>query len=101
MTTNKEKFLALVKKTDTKFVKELDFRLKNSYWLSESYGLAIKILIRLDELGWSKKEFAANMCISYRRANRILSGKQKFNIETLVKLQQILDIAILASYFEK
>lgn len=98
--TNKEKFLKLVSEEDTKTLSELNQRAKNRAMLRESQKIALKVLRKLTELGWSQKELAKKMEVSPQQINKIVSGKENLTIETQIKLQTILDIPILASYYE-
>jgi transcriptional regulator with XRE-family HTH domain len=98
--TNKEKFLKLISAEDTKTLAELKQRIKNRAMLRESQKIALKVLMKLTELGWSQKELAKKMEVSPQQINKIASGKENLTIETQIKLQTILDIPILASYYE-
>ncbi len=97
---NKEKFLNLVSGEDTKTIAEVKERIRNRAMLRESQQIAIKVLMKLDDLGWSQKELAKRMEVSPQQITKIVSGKENLTIETQIKLQNILDIPILASYYE-
>ena len=90
MNANKAKFLALATETDEDFMKEVDYRINNRAWLKESFGIAIKILMRLDELKWTQKDLAKAMGVSPQQINKIVRGKQNLKLETQMKLQEIL-----------
>lgn len=98
--TNKEKFLALVsnEKNDT-FARNNE-RIRNRAMLRESQQIALKVLLKLDELGWTQKDLAREMKVSPQQITKIVSGKENLTIETQIKLQNILDIPVLASYYE-
>ncbi len=96
--TNKEKFLALVSEEDTKTLEENRKRIKNRPFLRESQQIALKALIKLDELVWTKKDLAKKMNISTLQVSKILTGKKNLTLKTIVKLQTILDIPILSTY---
>ena len=98
--TNKEKFLQLVSDEDNNTLKEIKQRIKNRAMLRESQQIAIKVLMKLDELGWSQKDLAEKMGLSPQQITKIVSGKENLTIETQIKLQNILDIPVLASYYE-
>lgn len=98
--TNKEKFLQLVSEEDNNTLKEIKQRIKNRAMLRESQQIAIKVLIKLDELGWSQKDLAEKMGVSPQQITKIVSGKENLTIETQIKLQNILDIPVLATYYE-
>ena len=98
--TNKEKFLQLVSEEDNNTLKEIKQRIKNRAMLRESQQIAIKVLMKLDELCWSQKDLAEKMGVSPQQITKIVSGKENLTIETQIKLQNILDIPTLATYYE-
>jgi len=98
--TNKEKFLQLVSGEYTNIIAEVKQRIKNRAMLRESQQISIKVLMKLDELGWSQKDLAKEMEVSPQQITKIVSGKENLTIETQIKLQNILDIPVLASYYE-
>lgn len=98
MKANKEKFLDLVSKKKTDSSKKNKERIAKRAMLRESRNIAFKVLERLDELGWKQNKLAEVMEVSPPYVNKLVKGKENFTLETLVKLQQILNIPILASY---
>ena len=98
--TNKEKFLQLVSEEDTKTLAEVKKRIKNRAMLRESQQIAIKVLMKLDDLGWSQKDLAKAMDVTPQQISKIVSGEENLTIESQIKLQNTLDIPILASYYE-
>lgn len=101
MTSTREKFNALVSLEKTTTVERNRESIKNRDRLRESQQIALKVLNKLDELGWSQKELAKKLDVSPQQVNKIVSGKENLTLETQVKLQEVLDIAILATYYEK
>ncbi len=101
MKTNKEKFLALVSSEKVDTIERNKERIKNRAMLRELQNIAIKVLLKLDELGWSQKELAREMGVSPQQISKIVSGKENLTIETQIKLQNILDIPILDSFYER
>jgi len=95
-----EKFLKLVSEDDTKTILENQQRIKNRAMLRESQKIALKVLMKLDKLGWTQKDLSAKMEVTPQQITKIVSGKANLTIETQIKLQTILDIPILASYYE-
>ncbi len=98
---NKEKFLSLVSDKETPTAKKSRERIKNRAMLRESQRIAIKVLKKLDVLGWSQKLLAEKLGVSPQQVNKIVSGKENLTIETQIRLQEALDIPILASYYER
>lgn len=98
--SNKEKFLQLVTSEDTETLKEVKERVKNRTMLHESQQIAIKVLMKLDEMGWTQKDLATEMGVSPQQITKIVSGRENLTIGTQIKLQNILKIPVLASYYE-
>ncbi len=98
--TNKMKFLKLVSNEESNVLAEIKERINNRAMLRESQKIALKVLMKLDELEWTQRELAIKMGVSPQQISKIVSGKENLTIETQVKLQSILDIPILASYYE-
>ena len=99
--TNKEKFLSLVSGEPAETANRNQERIRNRAMLKESQNIAIKVLLKLDELHWNQRKLAKEMGVTPQQVNKIVSGKENFTLDTQVKLQQILDIPLLASYYEK
>ena len=100
MTPNKEKFLALVSKEKTNTLEKNSDRIRNREMLRESQKIAIKVLKKLDEMGWSQKDLARELNVSPQHINKIVKGQENLTLETQIKLQTVLDIPILASYYD-
>jgi plasmid maintenance system antidote protein VapI len=98
--TNKDKFNQLVSGEDNRTLADVNKRIKNRAMLRESQQIAIKVLMKLDEFGWSQKDLAKAMEVTPQQITKIVSGKENLTIETQIKLQHILDIPVLASYYE-
>ncbi len=98
--TNKEKFLALVSEEDLETMVCIKERVQNREMLHESQQIALKVLMKLNELSWSQKDLAKAMNVTPLAISKILSGKENLTIENQIKLQNILDVPILASYYE-
>ena len=99
--TNKERFLKLVSKEKTSTLKKIKERIKNRAMLKESQKIALKVLLKLDEMNWSQKDLAKKMNVSPQQVNKIVRGKENLTLETQIKLQVLLDIPLLASYYEE
>ena len=101
MKTNREKFLELISEKDTYTEEKHNWRIANREWLRVSQRIAFDILEQLDALGWTQKTLAEKMSVSPQYINKIVRGNENLTLETQVKLQQVLDIPILASYLKK
>lgn len=101
MKTNREKFLELVSDVDIKTEEKNNWLIANRQWLRVSQDIAFDILEKLEDLNWTQKDLAEKMGVSPQYINKIVKGSENFTLESLVKLQAILDIPILASYFKQ
>ncbi|WP_064967611.1 helix-turn-helix transcriptional regulator [Tenacibaculum ovolyticum] len=100
MTTNKEKFQSLISKDKSNTISRNRDRIKNRSRLRESQHIALKILNKLNDLGWSQRKLAEKLDVTPQQVNKIVKGKENLTLETQVKLQEVLNIPILASYYE-
>ena len=102
MKTNREKFLTLVSdEKDTYTLEKNQWRIANRQWLRVSYDIAFDILEKLDHLGWTQKDLAEKMGVSPQYVNKLVCGSENLTLETIVKLQTILEMPILANYFKE
>ena len=93
--TNKEKYLAKVSKDETDTVKRARERIKNREWLKVSQEIALQVLNKLDDLVWTKQDLAEKMVSTEEDVSKIVSGKENLTLETILKLQRILNIRIM------
>lgn len=98
--TKKDKILDIVSNEVVDTLDKNSERIRNREMLRESQSIAIKVITKLDELRWSQKDLAKKMDVSPQQISKIVSGKENLTIETQIKLQNILNIPILASYYE-
>jgi transcriptional regulator with XRE-family HTH domain len=101
MKTTKEKFLEVVSKEKNTSLERTRERVKNKEVIREARYIAMKILDRLEELGWSQKRLAEELQVSPQQVNKIVKGSENLTLETLVKLQKILKISLLVSDLER
>ncbi|WP_343658966.1 helix-turn-helix transcriptional regulator [Chryseobacterium sp.] len=99
--TSKEKYLKRIAGQETDAIKEAKERIDNRSWLRESKKLALKILIRLDELNWSQRILSVKLEVTPQYVNKLLKGNEKFGFDILVKLQDVLSMSIFADYEDK
>jgi transcriptional regulator with XRE-family HTH domain len=98
--SNKEKFIALVSPETTNTVAKNRDRIKNRAMLRESQNIALKVLDKLEEIRWSQRKLAKEMGVTPQQITKIVKGQENLTLETQIKLQTILKIPILASYYD-
>ena len=77
------------------WINEAKQRQENNYWLKYSQKIAIKVLKALREKNIEQKQLAELMNITPKEVNNIVKGKENLTLETLSKLESVLDIKIL------
>lgn len=97
---NKENFSKLISQEKSNTLENLRDRKKNRAMLRESQSIAFKVLLRLEELRWTQRKLAEKLEVTPQQVTKIISGKENLTLETLVKLQSILEIPLLVSYIE-
>lgn len=100
MKANTEKFTALVSNETTNTIKRNRDRIKSRNQLRESQNIAMMVLERLDEWNWSQRQLATAMEVSPQQITKIVRGSENLTLDTIIRLQTILKIKILASYQE-
>ncbi len=91
----KEKFQSLVSPEKTKTYQRIKDRIANKPHLEISQAIAIKVLEKLDKLGWSQKELALKMGVSPQQISKIVRGTENLTLESLVKIEKVLGIQLL------
>jgi transcriptional regulator with XRE-family HTH domain len=99
--SNKDKFLNLVSKEPSNTLQNLKERKKNRAMLRESQSIAFKVLMRLESLKWTQKKLSEKLEVTPQQVSKIVSGKENLTLETLVKLQSILEIPLLVTCIER
>lgn len=89
--------MKLVSNKPNDALKKSEERIKNRSWRKISRKIALQILDKMDELGWSQKKLAEHMEVSPQYVNKLVKGKENLTLETLVKLQNILGITLLVA----
>jgi ribosome-binding protein aMBF1 (putative translation factor) len=72
---------------------------KASGWLQYSRRIAIKIAVAMKRQNLSRQDVADRMGCSPQYISRLLKGEENFSLETICKLEDALNIAILQYEF--
>lgn len=99
--TRKEKYDTLISKDVSPALERAKERKKNRSRLRESQAIAMKVLMELDSRGWTKKQLATEMGVTPQQVSKIVSGKENLTLHTQTQLQDILNIPILGTWYEK
>lgn len=98
---NIENFLENVSQKDSGWLEKAKWRQKNTDWLDISFGIAVRILSALsankkaDISPKNQIELAECMGCSAQYVNKLLRGQENLQIETICKVQNILNIKLI------
>lgn len=95
MSTNREKFLKLVTEDNSNTLEWAKERQKNRKLERFSQRIALAILRRLDDINWSQTKLADAMGVSKQQVNKWVKGGENFTIDTILKIEDALDIKLI------
>ena len=75
-------------------ITKIKWRIENKEWLQESKRIALNILLRLDDLGWTKTRLSKESGLSEEFINTLMKGNKKFEPEILGRLEGVLRIKL-------
>ena len=90
------KLRQIIKSDPGDWKEDLEWRMANKAWLRKSQKIAFRILRALREQKKTKKELASMMNVSPQQVNIWVKGKENFTLETLTRLEQALNIDLIA-----
>lgn len=91
----KEKLANIVSKEPSKWFEDVKWRIENRAWLRRSQSIALKILLRLDEINITQKELAERMGVSAQMVNKLVKGSENITLETISKLEKALGMELI------
>ena len=69
----------------------------NHRWIMYSSYIALQVSHRIDELGMTQKQLAQTLGCSAQYVSKLLKGSENLTLETISKLEECLDIDLVAS----
>jgi transcriptional regulator with XRE-family HTH domain len=82
---------------DATWREEVAYRKANKKWLNLSAKIALRILDELDDKSMSQAALARAMGVSPQQVNKILKGRENLTLETICKLEEALNIKLVAA----
>ncbi|MEQ9102156.1 MAG: helix-turn-helix transcriptional regulator [Imperialibacter sp.] len=76
---------------------EVAQRRRDKAWLSLSADIALRVLEVLDEKNMSQAALAREMAVSPQQVSKIVKGGENLTLETICKLEEALNIKLVAS----
>ena len=97
MTRTIDVLRANMSETPSKWREEAEFRRKNRKWIRYSQWIALKVLERMKELNMTQKTLAEQLGCSQQYVSLLVKGTENLTLETISKLEDVLNIQILFS----
>lgn len=85
--------------TPSRWRENAEWRMANKSWLRYSQRIAMMMLDRMEELGFTQKSLATKMGCSQQYISRVLKGTENLSIETISKIESALELEILEPAF--
>lgn len=82
--------------TPSKWREEALFRRDNRFWLRYSQAIAMMTLDAMEHKGFTQKTLADKMGCTQQYVSKLLKGQENLSIQTIAKLEEALDIDIIA-----
>lgn len=86
--------------TQSKWRERAEWRRENKSWLRHSQKIAMMMLEKMETLGLTQRALAERMGCSQQYVSRILKGHENLSIETMCKIEEALELAILPQVLE-
>ena len=96
MQVNLEKLEKIVKPRSQAAIDRAKARKKNREWLRISQDIALILHYTLRTKGMTQSEFAQKMGVSPAYVAKLLKGNENLTLETISKLQKVLDISLIS-----
>lgn len=90
-----EKLNALIAPAKSNWMEKVEWREENRDWLKLSGRIAARVLTVLKAKGMSQVDLATTMGVSPQYVNKMLKGNEKFQIDTICKLERCLGVRLL------
>ena len=81
--------------TPSKWREKALWRQQNKSWLRYSQHIAMLMLDKMEEMKMTETQLAALMGCSQQYVSKVLKGQENLSLETMSKIEDCLDIAIL------
>jgi transcriptional regulator with XRE-family HTH domain len=85
----------------SKWLDDADYRFDNRAWLAKSQAIALKILRTIRAQGLTQKELAEKLKVAPQQVSKWVKGQENFTLETLVKIEQVLNISLIEIPMER
>lgn len=94
-----KKLNTLAEPASAKAVSDAKWRRENKDWLAKSFDIALGVLSAMKAKDWNQKRLAEEMGVSTQQVSKIVKGKENFTLQTIAKLEQVLNERLMQTAF--
>ena len=87
--------------TPSKWREQAEYRRANKEWLRRSQQIAMMMYDKMEQISMTQTALATRMGCSQQYVSKVLKGTENLSIETICKIENALDLAILPAEVEK
>jgi ribosome-binding protein aMBF1 (putative translation factor) len=69
--------------------------MENQKWMDKSFDIALLIIARVNELGWTKQTLIEKSTLPTNKIIEILSGRADLTLSEITKLEEVLNIQLI------
>lgn len=92
----KNKLRSRISNKKSNWLEQAEFYEKNKDWLDKSALIAMKILRHLRANKITQKDLAEKLSVSPQYINKIVKGKENLSLETICKIEKVLEIELVS-----
>jgi transcriptional regulator with XRE-family HTH domain len=89
------KYLTNVKSYDTSWKEDFQLQIENEEVEDFFFELSIRIMERLEELGWKKSKLAEELGVSKQYVSKLLRANENLGVNTIYKISKVLGIRLI------
>jgi len=91
----KNKLKSRISNKKSSWLEQAEFYEKNKDWLDKSALIAVKILRHLRANKITQKDLAEKLNVSPQYVNKIVRGKENLSLETICKVEKVLEMELI------
>jgi plasmid maintenance system antidote protein VapI len=95
MSNIKDKLNKIVSNESSKWIDKAEWQISNEDWLDKSAKIALKILRTIREKEITQIKLAELLNVSPQHISKIVQGKENLTLETISKLEKVLNITLI------
>ena len=95
MSKTKDKFDKIVSNKSSKRIDKAEWQISNEDWLDKSAKIALKILRTIREKDITQIKLSELLNVSPQHISKIVQGKENLTLETISKLEKVLNITLI------